>query len=192
MITSPRFKTGARAYTRDGKVYTVDEAVRGTVYCTASNGAEADFPEVTLFTEAEWAARGDGRRDLSNTRLKQARVYQTAAKIDRAASEKFLTRAEKMFPGLLDFAAFSVAQRVLADNKDDEFIPGLSIVMSRKIFDQATPEARATMLSGLLNTSPETMVSAAALGDNMVKAMVDKGMEGLAEDFEVFCDRPRR
>lgn len=192
MNTPSRFKTGARAYTRDGRVYTVEEAVRGTVYCTASNGAEAEFPEENLITEAEWAARSDGRRDLSNTRLKQSRVYQTAAKIDRAAAEKFLTKAERAFPGLLDFTAFTVAERTLAENKDHDFIPGLSIKMSRNIFDQSTPEARATMLSGLLGTSPEMMVSAAGLGDNMVRAMVEKGMADHTEAFEEFCDRPRR
>ena len=192
MASVTRFKPGARVYTQDGRSYVVEEAVRNTVYCTASNGAEAEFPEGTLLTEDEWAARGDGRRDLSTTRLKQSRMYMTAAKIDRAASEKFLTKADRLRAGLLDFVAFTVAERVLADNKDHDFIAGLSIVTARRIFDQATPEVRATLLAGVLSANPETIVNAAALGDNLMRAMLEKGMTEHEEAFEAFCDRPRR
>jgi hypothetical protein len=189
---TPRFRRGARAYTQDGRSYIVDECDGGLVFCGSSNGAETEFPENQLFTEAEWAVRGDGRRDIALTRLKQNRAYTTAAKVDRAAAEQLLAKVERLRSGLLDFTAYTVAARILADQKDNEFIAGLSIIAARKIFDAAPPDARATLLAGVLDARPDTLVAATALGDNLMRAMLEKGLAAHAEAFEEFSDRPRR
>src|SRR5690348_12476370 len=71
---SPRFRRGGTVYAKDGRSYVVEAVEDGMVYCTQSNGAETEFPESALLNETEWAARSDGRRDVSYSRLKQSRI----------------------------------------------------------------------------------------------------------------------
>ena len=189
-----RFSPGSIAYARDGRSYTVEVVDGGTVYFTASNGAETEFPESGLLSETEWAAQTDGRRDVSYTRLKHARAYGLGPtdSADRAASEQLLSKVERLSPSLLDFAAYTVARQVLAENKDADLISGLSIVKARLIFEEARPEVRARLLAGVLGVRTEALLSAVKLGDNLMRAMLDKGLLAHTADFEEFLDRPRR
>jgi hypothetical protein len=59
------------------------------------------------------------------------------------------------------------------------------------VFEAATPEVRASLLAGLLATPPDMLLNAARLGDNLMRALIDKGIAAQAEAFEEFCDRPR-
>jgi hypothetical protein len=190
---APRFSRGAIAYARDGRSYVVDDVDGGIVYCSASNGTETEFPESALLNEAEWNARSDGRRDVSTTRLKQSRAYTTsAARLDRAACERLLAKIELLSPGILDFAAFSVAARTMEENGDGDLVAGLSIVSCRKIFDAVAPEIRVTLLAGMLSTPAGVLVDAGRLGDNLMRAMLEKGLAPHAAAFESFRDRRRR
>jgi hypothetical protein len=188
-----RFQPGSIAFDKDGRSYTVEVVDGGTVYCIASNGVETEFPEGSLVTESEWGTRSDGRRDISYTRLKQARAYTvTSGKIDKDAAAQLLAKAERLSPSLLDFVAFTAAQHVLTENKDDDQVDGLSIIKCRQIFDEAKPEVRASLLAGVLGTQADMLISALKLGDNLMRAMIDKGMAAHAAAFEDFLDRPRR
>lgn len=188
-----RFTRGAVAYARDGRSYVVDEVEGGVVYCTASNGAEAEFPESALLNEAEWAARSDGRRDVSYLRLQQSRAFTAmGVKLDRTAAEQALAKIERLSPGILDFAAYTVATRVLTENGDEALVPGLSIVKCRAVFDAARPEIRANLVAGILGAPAAALVDAGRLGDNLMRAMLEKGLAAQAQAFESFGDRPRR
>jgi hypothetical protein len=186
-----RFPPGAAAYAKDGRRYIVDEVADGTVYCTAPGGAETEFPEAQLMNEAEWTARTGNRREMLYSRMKQAKSYAPfKGPLDRAGAQRLLSRAEQLFPGLLDFAAFTVASRALTENGDHAFIPELSIVKCREIFEGMPVETRAALLAGLLGVAPDKMVSAAAMGDNMTRAMIDKGLDEKA--FDAFGSRRRQ
>lgn len=188
-----KFAPGAIAYAKDGRSYTVEDVDAGIVYCRGSNGAEADFPEAALMTGAEWAARSSGRRDVSYARLKQARVYAaTGAKLDRTAAAQLLAKIERLSPGLLDFTAFTVASRVMRENGDDDLVAELSIVKCRELFDAAAPEVRASLLANLLGAPPAVLVDAGRLGDNLMRAMLEKGLAPHMEALESFRDRRRR
>lgn len=192
-----RFSPGATVYGKDGRSYTVEAVDAGTVYCTATNGAETEFPEATLFTEGEWAERAaqsrHGKREVPYPRLKQSRHYaSTSAKINRLAAEQLLSRVSRLMPSLLDFVAFTVAGDILAETHDDDLIEHLSIIKCRQVFDAASPEVRASLVARVLEAQPEALVSAAGLGDNLVLAMVTKGLEPLNQAYEDFQDRPRR
>ena len=52
-----RFPPGAVAYAKDGRRYVVDEVADGLAYCTAPGGAETEFPETQLMTEAGFVAQ---------------------------------------------------------------------------------------------------------------------------------------
>jgi hypothetical protein len=190
---APRFCRGATAYARDGRTYVVEEVEGGIVYCSASNGTETEFPEAALLNEAEWDARSDGRRDVSYIRLKQSRAYTTSAgKLNRAACERLLAKIEQLSPGILDFAAFTVATRIMEENGDRDLISGLSIVKCRAIFDAVAPDVGATLLAGMLATPAAVLVDAGRLGDNLMRAMLEKGLAAHAAAFESFRDRRRR
>jgi len=188
-----KFHRGAVAYAKDGRAYTVEEVEGGTVYCTAPGGAETEFPEAALMTAAEWEARSAGKRDLVYQRLRQARPFVVPdAKLDPAAAEQVLQRFERLSPSILDFTAFTAATRVLAEAGEGDLAAGLSIVKCRAVFDAASPEIRASLLARLLGAAPDALVGAAKLGDNLLRAMLDKGLEAQAQDYEDFQDRPRR
>jgi len=186
-----RFPPGAVAYAKDGRRYVVDEVAGDTAYCTAPGGGETEFPESQLMTEAEWSARSGNRRDVIYGKIKQARAYAPyKGTLERAASEHFLKKAEQLFPGLLDFAAFSVASRALDESGDRALIPDLSIVKCRELFEGATPQTRATLLAGILGAVPEKIVGGARLGDNLARAMIEKGLDVAA--FDAFGSRRRQ
>jgi hypothetical protein len=190
---TPRFVPGATVYTKDGRTYVVDEVDDGTVYCTAPGGGETVFAEAALLTESEWAGKSDGRRELFYTRLKQSRHYAVpAGKPDAAAAEQLLTKIERLSPGILDFTAFTVATQVIIENGDPSGVSALSIPKCREVFDAARPEARLGLLAGLLGMRTEALADAGRLGDNLARALIDKGLAPHAEDFETFLDRPRR
>jgi hypothetical protein len=130
------------------------------------------------------------------TRLKQARAFAppkgqpTKGGPDPAGSEQALARADRLFPGILDFTAFTAASRALVDSGDASFIPELSIVKCRAIFDAAPPATRAGLLAGMIGAVPDAMVNASKLGDNLARAMIEKGLDRTA--FEAFVGRRRR
>jgi len=188
-----RFSPGSIAYAKDGRAYTVEVVDGGTVYCTASNGVETEFPEPNLMTEDEWAGRSDGRRDVSYSRLKQSRTYSVGGEnIPRAAANELLSKVERISPSLLDFTAFTVARHILSENNDDDLVAALSIIKSRQIFDEAQPEVRARLLAGVLSARADTLAEAAKLGDNLLRALIEKGLTSHGEAFEDFLDRPRK
>ena len=103
-----------------------------------------------------------------------------------------LTKAERLTAGLIDFAAYRTATRVLTDNHDQEQVATLSIVKARDIYDAAKPEVRASLLAEVLLTEPAMLMKAVQLGDNVLRNLIDKGLAAHGNAFEDFCDRPRK
>jgi hypothetical protein len=187
-----KFRRGALAYTENGRRYTVDAVEDGTVYCVGENDAETEFSEGALLTEAEWTARAEKRGVSVYTRLKQSPLYaKPAARLDRGAAFTLLARIEKLTPGILDFTAFTTAEQILGDAGEALPAAGLSIAKCRAVFEDAPPETRAGLLAALLATPPEMLINAARLGDNLMRALIEKGMAAHGTAFEEFCDRPR-
>jgi hypothetical protein len=189
-----KFRRGDTAYAKKtGHAYVVEDIADGVVYCTSENGAETEFPESALSTEAEIAARPDGKRGMLYARLKQAMAANTpGAKLDRNAAAQLLAKIERLSAGILDFAAFSVAERILIESGDQTLVESLSIPKCREAFEAAPPETRAGLLARILDTPPEMLINAGRLGDNLMRAMIQKGLAANAEAFESFGDRPRR
>lgn len=192
-----RFSPGDTVYGKDGLPYTVEVIDGNTVYCTSANGTETEFPLDILSTQSTWTQsetpehRGD--REISYPRLRQSRHYLTGtSKIAPAAAEQLLARTNTLFPSLLDFAAFTTAARILAEHKDEDLIGQLSIVKSRAVFDDAPAPVRARVLAEFLEAQPEALASAAGLGDNLLRAMIDKGLAAHEVAFDEFQDRPRK
>ncbi len=188
-----KFRRGATAYTSNGRSYVVDEVEDGVVYCSSENGAETEFSEASLLTEAEWEARSGGKRGLIYSQLRQSPLYGAVPpKVDRAGAEVVLAKIERLMPGILDFAAFTVASQILADAGEGRLEAELSIAKCREIFDAAKPEVRAGLLASILGMQPDVLVGAGALGDNLMRALLAKGMGDRAAAFENFGDRRRR
>jgi hypothetical protein len=189
-----KFRRGATAYAKKtGNSYVIEDVADGIVYCSGDNGAETEFPEDALFTEAEWAARGDGKRGILYARLKQAMGASAAgAKLDRAAATQVLAKIERLSAGILDFVAYGVATRILVKGGEQNLVEALAIPKCREAFESATPETRIGLVGGILETPPEVLLNAGRLGDNLMRAMIEKGMAANAEAFESFRDRPRR
>jgi hypothetical protein len=185
-----RFLPGTVVYAKDGRRYIVDDFDDGIVYCSSPSGAETEFPMAQLKTEAEWAARS-GKPEIIYGRIKQSRAFAAAKdKLDSAAVDTLLARAERLYPGILDFAAFAAARRALAEIGNQDLEAELSIVKCREIFDAVVSPARATVLATLIGAVPERLVGAAGLGDNLLRAIIDKGLP--AAEFEEFRGRRRR
>ena len=141
--------------------------------------------------EAEWTARTGGRREMLYSRLKQAKAYAPPrVALDHAGAQRLVTKAEQLFPGILDFVAFTVASRALTETGDQSFIPELSIIKCREIFDGAPVETRAGLIAAQLGAAPDKLISAAGLGDNLARAMIEKGLN--ADAFEAFGSRRRQ
>src|SRR5579862_9718787 len=127
-----KFRRGVYAFTSNGRRYVVDEVSDGVVYCSADNGAETEFAESSLLTEAEWTARSGGRVGLIYSRLRQSPRYGKApAKVDRAGADTLLAKIERLMPGILDFAAFTIAADILAEDGDQKLEAELSIAKCR-------------------------------------------------------------
>jgi hypothetical protein len=189
----PRFSPGAAAYGKDGRRYTVDEVEDGIVYCSSPNGAETEFSETQLMTEAEWSAKSGGKRDTVYGAVKQSRAYAPyKGTLDRAGAEALLTKGERLFPGLLDFTAFTAASRAAADAGNRDAASELSIVKCRELFDAAAPQTRAALLAGVIGIAPDRAVSAAGLGDNLLRAMIEKGLAAAPISFETLRTRRRQ
>lgn len=185
-----KFLPGTAVYAKDGRRYIVDEVDDGIVYCSSPSGAETEFPAAQLKTEAEWSARS-GKPEILYGRIKQSREFVHAkGKLDPAGADSLIAKAERLYPGILDFAAFTASRRALAEIGNQDFAAELSIVKCREIFDAVTPQARATVLATLIGAVPERLVGAAGLGDNLLRAMIDKGLS--AAEFEAFRGRRRR
>jgi hypothetical protein len=188
-----RFQPGAAVYAKNGRRYTVEEVQDGIVYCLAEGGAETEFAEAQLLDETEWAARAGTRADRLYGTIRQAKAYAPyGGKLNRAAAERLLAKADRLVPGVLDFAAFVAAERALAAAGDGAAAPELSIVKCREIFDAAPPESRAALLAGLIGSPPEVLVGAVDLGDNLLRAMLGKAAAGGSVSLEEFGTRRRR
>lgn len=193
-----RFRPGDIAYAANGTQYVVEEVDGATVYCTLPSGAEAEFPASALSTAAEWAARSDKKRAQLYDRLKQARAYTVpprgdkGGKLDPSAAAQVVARSEKLRPGILDFTAFATATRIIAEAGDHALADGLSIAKCRAVFDAARPDIQAGLLAALLGTPVEPFIAAGRLGDNLLRALLDKGMLRHDAAFAAFGDRRRR
>ncbi|PKU24116.1 hypothetical protein [Telmatospirillum siberiense] len=190
-----RFPRGSTAYAKDGRSYIVEEVADGIVYCTTSNGTETEFPESKLMNAAEWeaATKVGLRREVSYLRMRQSPHFLPAGGTsDEAAADRLLVKADHISPGILDFAAFTVAERILAERKEEDLAGQLSVRKCREMFDAAPPSVRARLLAHLLGARPDALVSAGGLGENLLKAMVAKGLEPLQAAYEAFQDRPHR
>jgi hypothetical protein len=188
----PRFRPGAAAYAKDGRRYVVDEIEDGIVYCSSPNGAETEFPEAQLMTEAEWTAKSGVKRETVYGAVKQSRSFAPyKGALDKTGSEALLQKAERLFPGVLDFTAFTAASRAASEGGRDAGAE-LSIVKCREIFDAASPQTRAALLAGLIGIAPDRAVSAAGLGDNLLRAMIEKGLAAAPVSFETFRARRRQ
>lgn len=190
-----RFPRGSTAYAKDGRSYIVEEVADGIVYCTTPNGAETEFPEDKLLNAAEWDAKTKVglQREVSYQRLKLSRQFlQGGQPSDEAAAGRLLAKAEQLSPGILDFTAFTVAERILAERKESDLAGQLSIRKCREMFDAAPASVRARLLADLLGARPDALVSAVGLGENLLKAMIAKGLAPLTAAYEAFQDRPHR
>ena len=195
-----KFRRGAIAYDKQGRSYVVEDVEGGTVYCSAENGVETEFPEAQLATEAEWQTRhtrvADPKRGPVGERLyervKASRLYLApTGRLDPAASQEVLAKVERLMPGVLDFAAVITAERAL-DADGDAGQSDLSTVKCREIFDAAKPETRAMLVAGLFNTRPDVFIGAAKLGDNLWRAMLAKFTETYGPEFDQFRHAKRR
>ena len=185
-----RFRPGAGAYAKDGRRYVVEEVEGGIVYCLSEAGAETEFAEAQLFTETEWTARTGDKPDRVYSTIRQSPAYAPyKGKLNRAASERLLAKAERLVPGILAYTALVSAERILAAAGLGTAIAELSAVKCREIFDTATPECRAVALAGLIGSPPEVLVGAVDLGDNLLRAMIGKAAGAGSVPFEVFRTR---
>ena len=188
-----KFRRGAIAYTVNGKSYVVEEIAGGVVYCSADNGVETEFAESSLLTEAEWTARSGGKSGLVYAKLLQSPLYvKLPPKVDRASADLMLAKVERLMPGMLDFAAFTIAARILGDWDDRKLEAELSIAKCREIFEAAKPEVRAGLLASILGMQPDVLTGAGKLGDNLMRALIAKGLGDRVTSFESFANRRRR
>jgi len=173
-----KFKRGAVVYDKQGRDYTVESIDGGMVYCVSDSGVETEFPEAALTGEAEWNARNTGKRERLLDRLKASRLYAPPTpKLDRAASEQVLVKIEKLLPGIQTHAAVATARRVLAETGDQDLADEVTAAKCREAFDAAPPEARANLLAFVMGQPPAVLVGAGRLGDNLMRAMLDKFLE---------------
>lgn len=188
-----RFKPGVAAYAKDGRRYVVDDVEEGIVYCRAPSGAETEFAEAQLLNEAEWSARAGNRVDRLYAAIRHAKPYGPyKGKLTRIVAERLLAKADRLVPGILDYVAFVAAERILAEAGLDATGEELSIVKCREIYDAAVPESRATVLAGLVGSPPEVLAGAVELGDNLMRAMIQKAAGAGSISFEAFGGRRRR
>lgn len=190
-----RFAPGATVYAKDGRSYIVESVEDGTVYCRSSAGAETEFAAAALLTASEWAARSTGRLDAFYARLTSSRVFAPPPGFapDANAASLLVGKIDRLSPGLLDYAAVALAVRAARDGGMGELrADDLSIPKCRAAFDATPPAARVARLAELLGVPPAALLDAGRLGDNLMRALIEKGLAPQADAFEAFLDRPRR
>jgi len=189
-----KFRRGGTVYDKHGRAYVVEDVEGGIVYCSTESGVETEFPEASLVIEAEWNARhtrtaNDQRGPLGDRlyeRVKASRVYMMpTAKLDPAASREVLAKVERLLPGILNFTALVTAERAL-DAEGDGGLSDLSLVKCREVFDAAKPEIRASLVAGLFGSPPEVFVGLGRLGDNLMRAMLEKFLDAYGTEFNQF------
>ena len=185
-----RFQRGGVAYAKDGRKYRVDEVEDGIVYCSSDAGAEAEFAVDQLMTQSEWDARGKGDRDRIYAKLKVADAYaRPGPRLEKGAGEKVIAAIGRLMPALLDFAAYRVAVDFLTQSGEGASVAGLSIVKCRQVFDGAPLDIRIGILARTLGVPPKTLIDAAQIGDNLMRAILSKGMEAYPESLAEFRAR---
>lgn len=185
-----RFQRGGAAYAKDGRKYRVDDVEDGIVYCSSAGGAETEFSADQLLTQAEWDARGKGERDRVYGRLKLSDAYaKPGPRLEKGAGEKVLAAVGRLHPALLDFAAYRIAVDFLAQSGERDLVSDLSIGKCRAVFDAAPLDVRIGLLARLLGVPPKTLLDAAQIGDNLMRAILAKGMETHEESLAEFRAR---
>jgi hypothetical protein len=185
-----RFQRGGVAYAKDGRKYRVDDVEDGIVYCSSSGGAETEFAPDQLLNQAEWQARAKGEGDKVYGRLKLSDAYaKPGPRLDKGAGEKVLAVIGRLMPALLDFTAYRVAVDFLTQSGDGALVAGLSIVKCRQVFDSASLDVRIGLLARILGVPPKTLIDAGQIGDNLMRAILAKGMEAYEESLADFRKR---
>jgi len=185
-----RFQRGGVAYAKDGRKYRVDDVEDGIVYCSASSGAETEFAPDQLLNQTEWDTRGKAERDKVYGRLKLSDAYaKPGPRLDKGAGEKALAVIGRLMPALLDFAAYRIAVDFLTQAGEEALVAGLSIVKCRAVFDAASLAVRIGLLARILGVPPKTLTDAAQIGDNLMRAILSKGMESYEESLADFRAR---
>ena len=183
-----RFARGSTVYTKDGRKYRVDDVEDGIVYCSSSSGAETEFSEAQLISEAEWEA-GSGR-DRVYAKLKLSEAYTgKGPQLDKGAGEGVLAAIRRLRPELIDFAAWRIAGEILRQGGDGSLVAGLSVAKCRAVFDGASLDTRIGLLARLLGTPPKTLIDAGKIGDNLMRAILEKGMASHEEAVAEFRAR---
>ena len=80
----------------------------------------------------------------------------------------------------------------MRENGDDALVADLSVVKCRDVFDGVAAEIRLGLVAAMLGILPAALVDAGRLGDNLMRALIEKGLAPQAEAFDEFLDRPRR
>ena len=185
-----RFRVGGHAYAKDGRKYRIDEVEDGIVSCSSDAGAETEFPADQLLSQAEWEARGQGDRDRVYGKLKISDAYaKPGPRLEKGAGEKVIAAIGRLMPALLDFAAYRIAADFLASSGEAGSVAGLSIVKCRQVFDSAPLDVRIGLLARTLGVPPKTLLDAAQIGDNLMRAILSKGMEAYPESLADFRAR---
>lgn len=185
-----RFQRGGVAYAKDGRKYRVDDVEGGVVYCSSDAGAETEFSSDQLLTQTEWEARGKGDRDRLYGRLKLSDAYaKPGPRLDKGAGEKVIAVIGRLVPGFIDFAAYRVAVDFVTQAGETALVSGLSVAKCRQVFDGAPLEVRVGVLARTLGVPPKTLIDAAQIGDNLMRAILSKGMEAYPESLAEFRAR---
>jgi hypothetical protein len=189
-MMAERFQRGGVAYAKDGRKYRIDDIEDGIIYCSSAAGAETEFAADQLLNQAEWDARGKSERDKIYSRLKLSDAYaKPGPRLDKGAGEKVLAAIGRLMPALLDFAAYRIAVDFLQQAGEPDHVAGLSIVKCRTVFDSATLDVRIGLLARILGVAPKTLIDAAQIGDNLMRAILSKGMAAYEESLTEFRAR---
>ncbi len=161
-----RFPPGSTVYAKGGRSYVVEDVADGIVYC---NHIERRRDRVFGKLAAERSGVGvqnHGRPAAGSVLCQTETVAALSArrkKLDAAAVDRLLAKAERLSPSILDFVAFTVATHILAEHKEEDLVERLSIRKCRELFDAALPAVRACLLANLLGVRPDALVSAGGL-----------------------------
>jgi hypothetical protein len=182
-----RFARGGVAYAKDGKKYRVDDVEDGTVYCSSPSGAETEFAAEHLLSEAEWESRSARDRDKIYGRLKLSDAYTNpGVRLDKGAGERVLAAIGRLMPELLGFAAYQIAADLLQQGGDGTLVSSLSVAKCRAVFDEATLDVRIGLLARVLGVAPKTLIDAGQIGDNLMRAILAKGIAAQEEKLAAF------